>query len=254
MGGLAAAIRGDPAAAEARTAPVIGASFAPQSPHFSPASRVIDGWAWAVLAGPDPAPVDAVGVTVAGVAELDEGVTKIGLPMFRSLHGETLLRTGDPGGAVEVLQRALDDARATGEVWWEPEILRLPGRGRGPRSVRRRPRWTHCSPRRSPWPTSAARWCWPTRCPPSSGPAVDRRAALVTGARDPSCGFHGSSYQARFYVCRPQRGVDVHGEARLRFVPSGHAVLDAGCGTGARCHRSWAATASRSWGWTSTRR
>jgi predicted ATPase len=90
--------------------------------HFTPASRVMRGWARAVQGGDS---VDACVECREGLEEIAAGGARIGVPMFRSLYGEALLLNSAPAEAAGELARARQEALATGEVWWLPETLRL---------------------------------------------------------------------------------------------------------------------------------
>ena len=48
-------------------------------------------------------------------------------PYFLSLLARACLKLGEPREGLRVIGEALDGARATGELVWEPELLRLEG-------------------------------------------------------------------------------------------------------------------------------
>jgi hypothetical protein len=121
MAGLVSAVRGDPVATRQWAERALGPEGGSSVPHFTSGSRVLRGWAQALL---DHA-LEGCAESRAGLAELDAGVTTIAVPMMRSLHGEALLAVGRPEEAVAVLERARADSEAEGETWWLPETLRL---------------------------------------------------------------------------------------------------------------------------------
>jgi hypothetical protein len=121
MAGLVFAIRRDVATTLHWADRALGPEGGKSVPHFTSGSRVLRGWAHAVLDRSPEAGVESE----AGLAELDAGVTTIAVPMLRSLHGEALLAVGRADDAVTVLERARADSEAGGETWWLPETLRL---------------------------------------------------------------------------------------------------------------------------------
>ncbi len=116
-----AAMRGDVDAVERMTRQIVDGTIGVEQPHFSPACRVLHGWAVAVQRG-DAA---AARAALAAMAEIDDGPARIGSPMFRTFVGEALLRAGDPGGAIDVLRHAEELDAASGECWYLPETWRL---------------------------------------------------------------------------------------------------------------------------------
>jgi predicted ATPase len=89
--------------------------------RWSALAKVVDGWAAAQ--GDDQREV---------VAQMREGLAEYagtsGFPYFSSsLFAETLARRGDIAAALATASGALDNARRTGELWYESELVRLRG-------------------------------------------------------------------------------------------------------------------------------
>ncbi len=116
-----AAMRGEVDAVERMTRQIVDGTIRVEQPHFSPACRVLHGWAIAVQSG-DPA---GAAMARAAMAEIDAGPASIGSPMFRTFVGEAVLRAGDAAGAIEVLRHADVVDTVSGERWFLPETLRL---------------------------------------------------------------------------------------------------------------------------------
>ena len=116
-----AALRGDADAVERMTRRIVDGTITVEQPHFSPACRLLYGWAVAVLSG------DPTGAELAreAMAEIDAGPARIGSPMFRTYLGEALLRAGDADAALAALRHAEDVDAGTGERWFLAETWRL---------------------------------------------------------------------------------------------------------------------------------
>ena len=116
-----AAMRGEVDAVERMTRHIVDGTIGVEQPHFSPACRVLHGWAVAVQSG-DP---QAARAAELAMAEIDAGPARIGSPMFRTYVGEAVLRSGDPARAAELLRTAAEVDAASGERWFLSETLRL---------------------------------------------------------------------------------------------------------------------------------
>lgn len=117
-----AAMRGDVDAVERMTRRIVDGTITVEQPHFSPACRLLYGWAVAVQTG------DPSGARLAqqSMAEIDDGPASIGSPVFRTYLGEALLRAGDTAAALDTLRHAEDvDAATSGETWFLAETWRL---------------------------------------------------------------------------------------------------------------------------------
>lgn len=121
FGGLTLALRRDAAGVRAVTADVVGARRALRLAHFSPAAVVLSGWAQALLGEPAAGAARAE----AAMAEIDAGTARVGTPALRTLYAETLLMSGRPEDAAHQVSRALAQAADLGELWWQPETLRM---------------------------------------------------------------------------------------------------------------------------------
>lgn len=118
--GLVRVVRGDAVGARDITAFTVEETPPAWMPHFSAACRIFHTWAVVQLgAGPE-----ALEVGAAALAELDAGPTCIGVPGFRTILAEAMLRSGDERAAGE-LRRAKAAAEETGDVWWLPQTLWL---------------------------------------------------------------------------------------------------------------------------------
>ena len=93
------------------------------TPQWLAAGTIIDGWVRAEL-----------GEEGAAVVRITEGLNvyastgaALFMPYFLSLLARACARTGETAVALQAISEALDKARATGELVWEPELLRLEG-------------------------------------------------------------------------------------------------------------------------------
>ena len=88
-------------------------------PQFRLWNRTQIGWAIASLGRVD----EGLGIASEALEALDQLGSAVGRPYFRSMRAEILAPTR-PDEALEVLEDAMDEARATGEVQYLPELLR----------------------------------------------------------------------------------------------------------------------------------
>ena len=87
------------------------------------------GW-WLVCSGEDPG--GGLKMLATGVVEWRAAGALNTEPYFLSLLAEAHLARGDYEAAANVVARAIDTARSTGEVWWTPLAVATPGgRDRG---------------------------------------------------------------------------------------------------------------------------
>ncbi len=120
-GAMAAAVQGDAAAARRWATMATEASSRLRVFHLSPAATVLAGWAAAAI---DPGrPVDPA--MTAALEEIDASTTRTGLPMLWSLLAQVHAWAGELGDAGRALERATAEAAHRGELWWQPETLRL---------------------------------------------------------------------------------------------------------------------------------
>jgi DNA-binding SARP family transcriptional activator/predicted ATPase len=98
-------------------------TVAKDTPQWLAAGMIIDGWVQAESGEPK-----------AAVARIREGLrvyastgAALFAPYFRSLLARACARNGETEAGLEAIGEALRQARATGELVWEPELLRLEG-------------------------------------------------------------------------------------------------------------------------------
>jgi predicted ATPase/DNA-binding winged helix-turn-helix (wHTH) protein len=90
---------------------------------WSATGKVVDGWA----AAQGGEPSTAVSQIRQGLDELASAGALLGLPCYSSILAEALARAGDAAAAFETATDALQEARRTGETWYEAELVRLRG-------------------------------------------------------------------------------------------------------------------------------
>ena len=102
---------------------LIAVATLPSTPQWRAAGTIIDGWVRAELGAEETA-----------IAQIREGLdiyastgAALFMPYFLSLLARAYARIRQSDAGLPVIGQALEKARTTGELVWEPELLRLEG-------------------------------------------------------------------------------------------------------------------------------
>ena len=122
---VAAAICGDAEQVRDITAGLARGEIEIEHPHFSPACRIMHGWAMVLTSSTADAADAGLGLIDAALAEIEATPIEVVMSLLRSLRAHALLHVGRAQEAAELLRSIAARSDELGELFWLPETLRL---------------------------------------------------------------------------------------------------------------------------------